>query len=251
MDHPAMIRANESSRPIKPRSYGLLLFPGFEVLDAAGPMELLNCLSQDPDIPELELSVIASTLDPVTPAFGSSSASGYGFQSKQVFLPTHTFETAPRLDVLIVPGGAGTRASDVEIERLCNFIRARYYGSEDRPPLEYIFSVCNGAKLLAEAGILDGRRATTNKKQWHQVTSLTRTVQWIAKARWVASDNVWTTSGVSAGIDGMAAFIEEVYGKGAATKACDEAEYIRHLETEEDPFAERFGCSDVLDEDIV
>lgn len=242
----AMIRANESSCPTKPRSYGLLLFPGFEVLDATGPIELLNCLSQDLDIPELELSVIASTLDPVTPAFGSRSAAGYGFQSRQVFLPTHTFGTAPMLDVLIVPGGAGTRASGIEIETLCNFIRTQYYGSEDRPPLKYIFSVCNGAKLLAEAGILDGRKATTNKKQWRQVTGLTRKTHWVAKARWVASDNVWTTSGVSAGIDGMAAFIEEVYGKGAATKACDEAEYIRHLETEDDPFAERFGCLDVI-----
>jgi transcriptional regulator GlxA family with amidase domain len=208
-------------------------------------MELLNCLSQDPDIPELELSVISERMDPVTPAFGSKASHGYAFQDKQVFLPTHTFENAPRLDVLIVPGGAGTRASDTEIEKYYKFIRIQYCGEGGEPPLKYIFSVCNGSRLLAGAGILDGQKATTNKKQWLQVTSLTCNTHWLAKARWVVSGNIWTCSGVSAGVDGMAAFIEEVYGEDAAARACDEAEYTRHLE-EDDPFAEKYGCADVL-----
>lgn len=230
----------------RPRSYGLLLFPGFEVLDATGPTELLNCLSQHSAAPELQMSVISSNMEPVTPAFGAKTSAGYKFQDMQVFMPTHTFDTVPNLDVLIVPGGAGTRAFKAETKRLCDFIRSQYYGSEGRDPLRYIFSVCNGTKLLAEAGILHGHRATTNKKQWSEVTGLTRDTHWVARARWVASGNIWTCSGVSAGMDGMAAFIEKVYGERAAAEVCDDAEYIRHVEGGDDPFAERFRCSDVL-----
>lgn len=211
-------------------------------------MELLNCLSQEDDIAELNLSVISSSMDPVTPAFGTQATAGYSFQNKQMYLPTHTFDTAPELDVLIVPGGAGTRASATQIKLMCDYISELYHGYKGRKPLKYIFSVCNGSKLLAQAGLLDGRTATTNKKQWKQVTGLTKNTHWLAKARWVEDGNIWTCSGVSAGVDGMAAFIEKVYGERAAANVCDDAEYVRHARSDDDPFAERFGCSDVLPE---
>jgi transcriptional regulator GlxA family with amidase domain len=132
------------------------------------------------------------------------------------------------------------------MEMLCSFINARFHGHGGKKPLRYIFSVCNGSRFLAEAGILDGRAATTNKKQWSQVTGLTQSTHWLARARWVESGNVWTCSGVSAGIDGMAAFIQKVYGERAAAKVCEEAEYTRHNHWDDDPFAAVYGCSDVL-----
>lgn len=73
-------------------------------------------------------------------------------------MPTHTFETAPRdLEVLFVPGGKGVEAGEEVINPILDFI------SERNPELSYLLSVCTGAALLARAGVLDGRNATTNK----------------------------------------------------------------------------------------
>ena len=104
-------------------------------------------------------------------------------------LPTHTFATAPELDVLLVPGGAGVRAPDVK--NITDFIADRY------PSLEYLITVCTGAGLAAKSGVLDGRRATTNKSAWSTVTAWGPNVNWIRQARWVVDGNIWTASGVS------------------------------------------------------
>ncbi len=77
--------------------------------------------------------------------------------------------------------------------------------------------MCNGAGLAARAGVLDGKRATTNKSVWARTIALGPKVKWVAEARWVTDGNVWTSSGVSAGIDVTIAFISAVYGEVNAT----------------------------------
>lgn len=230
----------------RPISYGLLLFPQFEVLDAAGPIETLNVLSFQLDHQEIELSVIAETLDPVGPGAVPPDTKSLQFNGQQKYLPTHTFENAPQLDVLIVPGGRGTARPDEDIKPMLDFIRNSYRGENGREPLKYIFSICTGSSLLARAGILDGHKATTNKKAWGRVTPHGPKTHWIAKARWVVSGNVWTASGVSAGTDGMVAFIGDVYGDEIADRVCDVIEYQRVRDEGNDPFAESNGCMDVL-----
>jgi transcriptional regulator GlxA family with amidase domain len=184
-----------STRSALPVHYGLLVFPGFQALDAFGPLDLLNLLSHTEHI---SLSILAATAEPVsTQVQGSVSVAGSVFG--QAVLPTHTFAHPPEeLDVLIVPGGFGVRGALTEEVA---FIRAVY------PRLRYIVSVCTGSVLLARAGVLDGKRATTNKASWTRATAEGPKVDWVPVARWVVDGNIWTASGVSAGIDCMAAFI--------------------------------------------
>lgn len=229
----------------KPISYGLVLFPQFEVLDAAGPIEALNVIAFYLEKHDIKLSVIAKTLDAVNPGPVAPATTSVHFNGQQHYLPTHTFDNAPELDVLIVPGGRGTTRPAEELQPMLDFIRDCYHGQNGRQPLKYIFSVCTGSALLSKAGVLDGQKATTNKRAWGRVTEQGPKTHWIAQARWIVSGNIWTCSGVSAGIDGMVAFIAHVYGDDAADQVCDIIEYTRVKDSGNDPFADLNGCKDV------
>ncbi|KAL4933893.1 DJ-1/PfpI family protein [Aspergillus undulatus] len=216
----------------QPLRIGLLLFPGFQSLDAFGPIDCLNVLSNDHP---LTLSILSHTLDPVSTRPPQSP-----HRLGQSVLPTHTFATAPELDVLLVPGGQGTRIPDAEaILAAVDFIRDVY------PSLKYLITVCTGSSLAARAGILDGRKATTNKAVFREteswISSSGGKVEWIPKARWVVDGNVWTSSGVSAGIDVLLAWMKSVYGGHVARGVAEAIEYTRHEEAGDDPFARSYG----------
>ena len=170
----------------------------------AGPIEALNYLARFPGFEDMSLSVIAPTTEPINPGPIAPDTSGRDFVGVQHYLPTHTFDNVPPLDVLIVPGGLGVKAN---VGDAVPFIRNTYYCRDGHPPLKYLISVCNGAFLVAQSRVLDGRKATTSRAEWDQVTVLGKRTHWIAKARWVAGGNIWTTSGVSAGLDGVIAWL--------------------------------------------
>ncbi|KAL4885464.1 class I glutamine amidotransferase-like protein [Aspergillus karnatakaensis] len=215
-----------------PTTYGILLFPAFEMLDIYGPLEALSLLALRT---HLNLHVIAETLDPVSPA-PKPSANRFNSSFYPPMIPTHTFATAPDLDVLLVPGGVGTAYYGESLNRTIAYIAAAY------PKVQYLLTVCTGSALASRAGILDGRRATTNKASWRDVTAnqagINNTVDWVPKARWVVDGNVWTSSGISAGIDATLAFIEAVYGRENATWVSNIMEFERNEDAEHDPFAE-------------
>lgn len=147
--------------------------------------------------------------------------------------PTHTLDTVPDdLDVLIIPGGLGTRSP------LINATIA--YVTETYPKLDYLLTVCTGSALAARAGLLDGRRATTNKAQWNSSITFGPDTEWVPRARWVVDGNIWTASGISAGIDLTLAFIEEMYGEANATYVSNLMEYERHTDPDWDPFSDVF-----------
>ncbi|KAG6832772.1 hypothetical protein H0H87_000425 [Tephrocybe sp. NHM501043] len=202
-----------------------------EALDAFGPLDALNTLAKV-STHTLKLFVIAATLDPVStkpPSFVSPTPIAFS----ESIVPTHTFETAPQLDVLIVPGGWGIRDPDA-VQGLADFIAKVY------PSLKYLISVCTGAVVVAKAGVLDGKRATTNKRSWEWATSSSEKVEWVARARWVVDGNIWTSSGVSAGIDVIFAWIKEVYGENTATEIANILEYERHTDPSWDPFSDLY-----------
>lgn len=179
----------------------------------------------------MNLSIIASTLDPVSTKPVNASLNPHNSDFGQSVVPTHTFSQPPAsLDVLIVPGGLGTRTTDVS--EIVTFIQRTY------PRLQYLITVCTGAGLAARSGILDGKRATTNKLAWKITTELGPKVNWVPHARWVQDGNIWTSAGVSAGIDVIFAFIKEVYGDEIATTIANNMEYERHMDASWDPFAE-------------
>lgn len=149
-------------------------------------------------------------------------------------LATHSFATAPPLDVLIVPGGAGQFLLDNENNRTMeSFIASRFEETQ------YVLSVCTGATALARAGVLKGRRATTNKAVWKWATDERHGegIEWVPSARWVVDGKVWTSSGVAAGMDMMWAFVGHYYGWGVANRTVNEIEYTPHTDSRWDAFA--------------
>jgi transcriptional regulator GlxA family with amidase domain len=98
-------------------------------------------------------------------------------------------------------------------------------------------SVCSGSAILAKAGLLDGRRATSNKRYFSLAEGAGPKVQWVRRARWVDDGNRVTSSGVSAGIDMSLAVIERLYGAKTAESLADGTEYQWHRDADNDPFA--------------
>ncbi|KAJ4148386.1 hypothetical protein LMH87_002859 [Akanthomyces muscarius] len=239
-----------------PTSYGVLLYPGFEVLDVAGPIECLNTLTDQLTDQKLTLSIIGRPVDgasqvpaPVSPANPQDGTpesdrriDSFNFKSAQIYQPTHTFDTAPPLDILIVGGGWGSLPTDKVAPEMA-FLKKTF------PSLRCLFTVCTGSAVAARAGLLDGLRATSNKANWAAVTECGPRTHWVARARWVVSGKVWTTSGVSAGMDGMLALLREQYPEeqhpGLVDKIANEMEYRYEADPSQDPFADVFGAEDV------
>lgn len=223
--------------PAVPSSFGVLLFPAFEALDVFGPLDALNLFSLQR---QLKLSLISQTLDPISTAPRSAAMNPFNSTFSESIVPTHTLDTAPDLDVLLVPGGIGTRSPDPFFDDYLSFIRRRF------PKLRYLITVCTGAHIAAKAGVLDGRNATTNKRAWALAPEYGPKVRWIAHARWVADGKVWTSSGVSAGIDALLAWVAEVYGVDVADQLSLFMEYERHVDPSWDPFADYYNITDHL-----
>lgn len=214
----------------RPVHYGVLLFPDFQLLDVMGPVDVLTVLSWDD--PSLRLSMITcGSLDAVSnrPSPDATGRTRHAFGT--CIVPQFTLDNAPDdIDALIVPGGKGTREHDA-MTPYVDFIKARY------PHLKYILSVCTGAALLARAGVLNRRRATSNKMAWDWVCSQGPETEWVRKARWVVDGNVWTTSGITAGIDGTFGLVEHLYGEDTAQEVARRMEYARVENEGDDAFA--------------
>jgi transcriptional regulator GlxA family with amidase domain len=207
---------------------GVVIFPGFALLDVAGPMQFFNQLSA---IRSFQLSIIAHTMDSVSTVPPKSTIPEIQCQYiGEQLLPTHTFDTAPDLDILLIPGGLGIRDETI-FNDVTAFIKKRY------PTLKYLLSVCTGSAMIAATGILDGRKATTNKFSWSFATS-NKSVNWIRKARWVVDGNIWSSSGVAAGMDMTYAFISHVFSPDIAKRLANIMEYEPHTNPEWDPFSE-------------
>jgi transcriptional regulator GlxA family with amidase domain len=201
----------------KKRRLGVVLFPVFELLDVFGPLEMFGILSD-----RVEIVTIGERPGPVASAAGTEVVASHGF------------EDCPPLDLLLVPGGFGTR-TEVTNVALLGFLRAR------APRAEVAMSVCTGSLLLAAAGLLDGRRATTNKMFFGEVAGPAPAVEWVREARWVEDGRYVTSSGVSAGIDMALAVIAKLWGEKTSQDLALATEYDWHRDATWDPFARAHG----------
>jgi transcriptional regulator GlxA family with amidase domain len=163
-------------------------------------------------------------------AKAGSIASAQGPQAVAEF----GFDDCPRLDVILVPGGIGTRR-EVDNAAVISWLRER------AATAELVTSVCTGTGLLARAGLLDGRRATTNKRSFAWVESQGPRVKWVKQARWVEDGKFATSAGVSAGIDMALAIIARLIGAEKAEQAANGMEYEWHRDPAWDPFAKIHG----------
>ncbi|KAH7128123.1 DJ-1/PfpI family protein [Dendryphion nanum] len=226
-----------------PIHYGILLFPGFQALDVYGPLDVLNSLALLYKYP-MRLTVLADKSQPVPTHIRTNATNNHPltqFDQRTVVDRTFAEQLAfqevseesslaakEKIDVLIVPGGAGTRQN---VSAEIDFVKQMY------PSLKSIFSICTGASILARAGVIDGKRATTNKRAWTWATSTGPKVDWVGEARWVIDGNVVTSSGVAAGIDATYAFVGLNYGKGVEENLAASAEYTRYVNASFDPFS--------------
>ena len=194
-------------------SIGVVLFPDFELLDVFGPLEMFGLL---PD--HFDIHLVAEEGELVTSRQGPRSAID------------HHFSNSLQYDILLVPGGMGTR------QQVLNPVLLEWLGRQSTGT-RYTASVCTGSALLAKAGLLDGIRATTNKAAFAWVSEQGGEVDWQAQARWVEDGKFFTSSGVSAGMDMSLALIAKLLGQETAQQVAFWTEYDWHQDPDWDPFA--------------
>ena len=185
---------------IKPRRVVILAFPNVQALDVTGPSEVFSLAHRAADAGAYEVELVAAASDPIITSSGLRLLPHSGLDSCR-----------GAIDTLVVAGGAGVRDAARD-ERLLGWLRGAARRSRR------IASVCTGAFLLARAGLMDGRRATTH---WAACAALKRSypsVEVDPDPIFVRDGNVYTSAGVTAGIDLALALVEEDLGRPAAVE---------------------------------
>jgi len=200
------------------KTLAAFVFPGFQTLDLFGPLEVLG--NHRPG--EIEIKIVAETLEPVPSVHGLSLNVDYRIADSTDY------------DLLLIPGGD---AAPVENQNAA----VNSWIIETSAHANYVMAVCTGSVLLATTGLLDGRRATTNKRDYTATVPFGPNVQWIPQARWVEDGKFFTSSGVSAGIDMSLAVMARLFGDEAAIEIAEGIEYDWHRDANWDPFAKLAG----------
>lgn len=200
---------------MKKRNVGILIFDNVEVLDFAGPFEVFSRTRlvfgpesrRSDDSAPFHVFTVARTSDPVTATGGL------------VVVPQHGFADAPRIDLLVVPGGFGTRPL-LHDEETLGWIRRTAASAQQ------VTSVCTGSLLLGKAGLLEGRRATTHWAALDLLESL-GTGASVQRDLRVVDDGIITSAGVASGIDMSFYVVERLCGREVADETARYIEYRR------------------------
>lgn len=187
---------------------GIVLFDAVEELDFVGPLEVFAMAGNVTD-GSLKVVTVAERADAHRPIVAS-----HGLK----VIPDYTLDDAPHLDLLVIPGGQGTR-TEVANTRLVGWIKRRAAAAQ------LVTSVCTGAFLLAETGVLAGKTATTH---WASVERMRETYTMVTvrgDARYVSDGDIVTSAGISAGIDMSLAVVARLRGEKVAADVARRMEY--------------------------
>jgi putative intracellular protease/amidase len=190
----------------------VLLFEDFETLDVFGPVEIFGRLVDLYTIKFFSLN-------------GGQIKNRHG-----VSIFTEKLETISNtIDMFLIPGGLGTR-KEVENKLLIESIKQISTVSQ------FVLTVCTGSALLARTGLLDRKKATSNKRAFSWVMTTGVNVMWNKKARWTVDEKYYTSSGVSAGMDMSLGFLADRHGIEFARKVAFEIEYDWNEDKDNDTF---------------
>ena len=207
---------------IQVQSVAHVVFEGFTPLDMYGPVQAFaSCRVPDGD-GGWHRFFNQFTIGANPPAVKSGESLST--------MADYSFEDAPDFDILLIPGGFGTRAA-VSNDALLAKIAAM------SAKADVTATVCTGSAVLARTGLLDGRPATSNKVAWDWVLEQGPKVDWKRQARWVDDGDIVTSSGVSAGIDMALDLIARLRGEEIAVNSAKYMEYIWNRDPANDPFA--------------
>ncbi|MEA1915929.1 MAG: DJ-1/PfpI family protein [Campylobacterota bacterium] len=195
---------------------GVLLFDEFELLDVCGPLEIFGRLNEN-----FEIKLVAKDSGEVRSTQSVKLVAEYSFDSDENY------------DILLVPGGAGTRV-------LVNDAITLQWLTTNVPKATLVTTVCTGSALLAKANLLDQIKATTNKAAFNWVVEQSSKVDWIKEARWVEDGKFFTSSGVSAGMDMSLGVISKLLGEKEAQSIATFIEYEWHKDSTRDPFSKLY-----------
>jgi transcriptional regulator GlxA family with amidase domain len=195
---------------------GILIFDGVEILDFAGPFEVFSRTRLQPGVESrrteesapFRVFTVAKTAAPIATTGGLR------------VVPDFSFADAPRIDLLLVPGGFGTRPLLQDGETL-EWIR------RTAAQVRQLTSVCTGSLLLAKAGLLQGRRATTHWGALDLLESLDGDVKKVERDLRVVDDGVISSAGVASGIDMAFYVVERLFGRAVADETAHYIEYRR------------------------
>ena len=223
------------------KTVAALIFEGMAPLDLFGPIQVFNvaCTPREdnptkPDTakPLYKVITVGKTKGPV-----ATGANGAG----PVVVADHGINDDFEFDILLVPGGSGTRALVADTE----FIQQLSAACERA---NVVASVCTGAALLAKTNILDGKAATSNKTAWNWVLTQGESVDWDPTPRWVdlvdksTGKGIITSAGVSAGIDMTLALVANLDGEQVAENAAVFIEHHRVKNPANDTFSYLAGA---------
>jgi transcriptional regulator GlxA family with amidase domain len=189
------------------RRLGILIFDDVEVLDFCGPFEVFAVTRDPQTMTELfEVVIVAEQERPVTARNGLSVN------------PHYSLQDCPKLDMLLVPGGRGTRAL-LDNETVMQWIR------QQGQTVELLLSVCTGSLVLAKAGQLAGLSATTYHTAFDEMRAIDSSVTVCPGKRYVDNGRIITSAGISAGIDMSLYVVEKLHGAAQAQWTADHMEY--------------------------
>jgi putative intracellular protease/amidase len=180
------------------KKVAILVFNSCEILDFSGPWEMFGAAG-------CEVYSVAATKDPITTAMGLT------------VVPKYTFADAPQPDVLVIPGG-GVKAA-TEDQATLDYVRKATEGTQNT------MSVCNGAFILANTGLLDGLTATTTSGNITRMAEKYPKIKVVRDRRYVDNGHLVTTAGLSAGMDGALHVIAKLFGSGYAQEVALSEEY--------------------------
>ena len=203
--------AGATQQAAAPRqNVAVLLFPGVQIIDYSAPYEVFSQ---------------AGVYNIFTVAESSAPISTSGGQGAAQVTAKYTFADHPRPDIVIIPGGGGSRPGDGGVGNQTANPKLISWIQEQAGSATTVLSVCNGAFLLAKAGLLDGLEATTFWGMLDDLKTAAPKTRVHKDRRYVDNGKVITTAGLSSGIDGSLYVLSKLHGVGKARQVALQMEY--------------------------